>query len=107
MGEHAVPDPIAEGTILQAGDPTPPTTTAKANAGLWYGLVPVIAGAILTILESSDVLFPDSDSAVKQIIPVVLLLLGPVASYFGVKRTPNLLKQPVQVLADTPVPRGE
>jgi hypothetical protein len=95
MGEHSAVEP---GTIYAEGDPAPPTTTAKAPAGFLYGLIPVLLGAVVTVLQTTDTLWPDAPPAVKSLIPVVLILLGPVLSYFGVNRTPNLLKQPVQVL---------
>lgn len=96
MGEHeAVLEP---GTVLAEGDPTPPSTTAKATAGFLYGLIPVLLGAVVTVLTETDTLWPDAPPWVQAAVPVVLILLGPVLSYFGVNRTPNLLKQPVQVL---------
>jgi hypothetical protein len=37
---------------------------------------------------------------VKAAVPLVLVLLGPVLSYFGVNRTPNQLQQAVQIVDD-------
>lgn len=90
--------PLAVGTVLPIGSDTPPTTTAKATAGFLYGLIPVLVGALVTILQSTDTLWPDAPPAVKALIPVVIILLGPVASYFGVNRTPNQLQQAVQIV---------
>lgn len=90
--------PLAVGTVLPAGSDTPPTTTAKATAGFLYGLIPVVLGALVTVLQSTQTLWPDAPPWVKALIPVVLILLGPVSSYFGVNRTPNQLEQSVQIV---------
>lgn len=94
-----MPDPalLPPNTALGVDDPSPPATSAKANAGLLWGLIPVIVGAALEILGEADVLFPGASSGVKTTIAIVVMFLGPVASYFGVYRTPNRLKQPVVV----------
>lgn len=92
--------PLAVGTVLPIGADAPPTTTAKATAGFLYGLIPVVLGALVTILQSTDTLWPDAPPAVKAVIPVVIILLGPVLSYFGVQRTPNQLEQAVQIVDD-------
>lgn len=100
---------LPAGTALAVGDPAPPTTAHKAVAGLWYGAGPVLLGAVLEVLFSADVLFPDASPPVKSGIATALILLGPVASYFGVKRTPNLLLQPVvlqPVVVDVADPPG-
>jgi hypothetical protein len=92
--------PLAVGTVLPAGSDTPPTTTAKAMAGFLYGLIPVALGALVTILTETDTLWPDAPPWVKSLVPVILVLLGPVLSYFGVNRTPNQLQQSVQIVDD-------
>lgn len=93
--------PLAVGTVLPVGADTPPTTTAKATASFLYGLVPVVLGALVTVLQSTDTLWPDAPPWVKALVPVVLILLGPISSYFGAIRTPNQLEQSVQIV-DTP-----
>jgi hypothetical protein len=92
--------PLAVGTVLPIGADTPPTTTAKATAGFLYGLIPVILGGLVTVLQTSDTLWPDAPVWVKAAVPLVLVLLGPVLSYFGVNRTPNQLQQAVQIVDD-------
>lgn len=92
--------PMAVGTVLPIGSDTPPTTTAKATAGFLYGLIPVLLGALVTVLQTSDTLWPTAPEWVKALVPVVLILLGPVLSYFGVNRTPNQLQQAVQIVDD-------
>jgi hypothetical protein len=96
MGQHEAVEPAPE--VLDAGQPTPPTTSAKANAAVLYALLPILLGSVLEVLNQYVTLFPDAPSWIAPWVSVVLLFLSPVAAYFGVKRTPNLLLQPVQVL---------
>jgi hypothetical protein len=87
---------LAPNTALEAGEPTPPTTEHKAYAALW-GLIPIILGAVVEMLQQADTLFPDAPPWVLNVVAVVLIILGPVVSYLRVQATPNLLKQPVVV----------
>lgn len=96
---HAAPnDPALPGVVFPAGGATPPTTTDKAAAAAVYGIGPVLLGALLEVLNSAGVIFPDADPLWLRIIALLLIVLGPVASYYGAYRTPNRLKQPVQVV---------
>lgn len=96
---HAAPDdPALPGVVFPAGGATPPSTTDKASAAAVYGLGPVLLGALIEVLNQAGVIFPDADPLWLRIIALVLVVLGPVASYYGAFRTPNLLRQPVQVV---------
>jgi hypothetical protein len=59
-----------------------------------------VLGALVTVLQSTDTIWPDAPPWAKAAIPIVLILLGPVLSYFGVNRTPNQLEQAVQIVDD-------
>ena len=96
-------DPVlpVPGTVIPAGDPAPPTTPAKAWAALLWGLVPVLAAAVVVVLQNATTLFVGAPTWVLTTCAVLLLILSPVSSYIGTYRTPNKLKTPVMVLSDT------
>lgn len=85
------------GRHLAAGDPVPPSTTHKAWAAFLYGIGPVVLGAVIEVLHQSGTLLPGAPPWVAQVVAVTLLVLGPVASYWGTWRTPNLLLQPTEL----------
>lgn len=64
-----------------------------------WGAAPVLLGLLVEVLTQAQVLFPDAPPWVLQVIAFLLFAAGPVASYFGVKITPNLLLQPVVIAA--------
>lgn len=92
------------GTALATGDPTPPSTTAKANAAFLWGLVPVLLGAVVEVLTQATTLFAGAPTWVLTTCAVVLVILGPVAAYVGTQRTANRLLQPVLTVAEPAPP---
>ena len=90
----------APGTVLQEGAPTPPATTAKAVSAFWWGLVPVVLGAVVVVLQNATTLFTGAPTWVATTAAVLLVVLAPVASYTGAYRTQNLLKVPVTIGGD-------
>ena len=88
----------APGTVLLPGDPTPPTTTDKAVAAFLWGLVPVLLGAVIVVLQNATALFAGAPTWVFTAAAVLLVILAPVASYAGAWRVPNRMKVSVQVL---------
>ena len=89
----------APGTVIAVGEPAPPTTTDKATAALLLGLVPVVLGGVVVVLQNATTLFAGAPAWVFTAAAVLLVILGPVAGYVGAWLTPNRLKVPVQVLA--------
>lgn len=98
-GAHEAPEEVPAGTVLAVGDPVPPASTHKTQAAVLYSLLPVLLGAVLTVLDQATTLFAGAPTWVFTLITVLLILLTPVAAAFGVYRTANKLLQPVQVLA--------
>jgi hypothetical protein len=94
-------EPLAIGTVLPIGADAPPTTTAKALAGAVWGGIPAVLGGVLAGLQEADVLFPDAPKWIISTIALVLIIISPLAGYFGVLTTPNKLEQAVQIV-DTP-----
>lgn len=86
------------GTVIPAGNPTPPTTSAKALSAFWWGLIPVVLGAVVVVLQNATTLFAGAPTWVATTAAVLLVILAPIASYAGAYRTPNLLQVPIQVL---------
>lgn len=94
--------PLAVGTIIPAGGDAQPTSTKKASAAALWGGVPAVLGGLLAALDQADVLFPDAPSWVVSTISLVLIIISPIAGYYGAYRTPNQTEQAVQVVEDPP-----
>ena len=92
------------GTLLPEGSPSPPTSTHKATAAVLWGGVPVVLGAVVEGLDQTGRLFPTAPAWVLSTVALLLVVLGPIASYFGVRRTPNLLKVAVVIASDGAAP---
>ena len=92
------------GTLLPEGSPVPASTTHKATAAVLWGGVPVVLGAVVQALDQTGHLFPTAPTWVLSTVALLLVILGPIASYFGVKRTPNLHKVAVVVASDGAAP---
>jgi hypothetical protein len=88
--------------VFAAGDPAPPTTTGKASAAFLWGLAPVILGGIIVVLQNATTLFAGGPAWVYTTAAVLLVILGPVASYLGAYHTPNRLLVGVQTVTTTP-----
>ena len=92
------------GTLLPEGSPVPASSTHKATAAVLWGVVPVVLGAVVEALDQTGRLFPTAPTWVLSTVALLLVILGPIASYFGVKRTPNLLKVAVVIASDGAAP---
>lgn len=92
----------APGTVLTVGDPTPPTSNHKATAALLFGLIPVVLGGIIVMLKNATTLFAGGPTWVFVTAAILLIILGPVASYFAAYNTTNRLLVPVQIIPTTP-----
>jgi hypothetical protein len=69
-------------------------------SAFWWGLVPVVLGAVVVVLQNATTLFAGAPTWVATTAAVLLVVLAPVASYVGAFKTPNLLKVPVTIGGD-------
>jgi hypothetical protein len=92
---------LPAGTVLQAGEPPPPTKSNKAaQAGYWAAL-PIFMGAVVEGFRSFGNFYPDAPDGVLRAIAYALQVLGPIAAYFGVNRGRDQLQQPVETIEGT------
>jgi len=88
-------------TVLQAGDPPPPTKSNKAiRAGFWAG-VPIFIGAVITAFQQIGVFYPEAPDWVLRTAAYILMVAGPVLGYFGVQQATDQLQQPVKTIEGT------
>jgi hypothetical protein len=73
-------------------------TADKAVAAFLWGLVPVVLGAVIVVLQNATTLLAGAPTWVFTAATVLLIVLAPAASYVGTYLTPNKLKVPVRVL---------
>lgn len=95
--------PLAVGTVIPAGGDAQPTSTNKASAAALWGGVPAVLGGVIAALSQAGVLFPDAPAWVLSTISMILIIVSPIAGYYGAYNTPNKTEQAVQIVQQAEV----